>query len=278
MKKKSIALVLVATVVLTFMSSAFAYSTTDDMDKPIISAAETALEAPCALSTYSKDDLRESYWNSEEFQMHYAEDPEGAIANLDHAVAFDWNALLSSANITNDDVASVDTELVQQLNSYSCGPASAYMAIGGWGETGSILGLSTEEKLQELASEMGTDSSGTYVYSVTNGLNRYTIGHDYGYYLGQDLTQALFRIYSFNSLSYERAPLLHARTAALSYYNGHNSGHYITVTEFNYGTEEVRLHDPNYNDAYYGIHYVPYTEAYDSINLESDRYYICYWP
>lgn len=277
MKKKSIALVLVATIILTFISSAFAYSA-DDTNKPIISASETVLELPSALSTYSEDNLRESYWNSEEFQMHYAQDPEGAIANLNHASAFNLGDSLSSAYVTNDEVASVEAELVQQLNSYSCGPASAYMAIDGWGETGSIYGSSTEEKLRELASEMGTDRSGTYVYRVTNGLNLYTTDYDYSYYLGQTMTEQEFRIYTFNSLSYGRAPLLHARTALLSYYNGHNSGHYITVTEFDYGTEQVRLHDPNYNDAYYGIHYVPYTEAYDSINVESNRYYICYWP
>lgn len=154
------------------------------------------------------------------------------------------------------------------------------MAIGGWNGTGSIKGKSPTDKLNTLARQIETETDGaSVVYKVRNTLNSYLSNYKYSYYAGNTLDLQRFRIYTFNSLAFDRAPILHARTEELSYYNGHESGHYITVTEMNYNTMKVRLHDPNYNNQYYGIHFVPYTEAYDSIHRPDEtRYLICHWP
>lgn len=250
----------------------------------VVSEAESVMNQ-CVEPLLTEAELRNVYWSSSEFQAHYADDPADALATLDSIVDAYFASpqaetyTPSSVATVDSDVASVDVTLVKQINSYSCGPASAYMAIDGWGGTGDITGSNTTAKLKTLASEMGTNSSdGTYVYKLRNGLNNYVSRYEYQYMEGSTISELNFRVYTYNSLTYNRAPILHAKTAALSYYNGHNTGHYITVTEFDYGPMEVRLHDPNNNSTYYGVHYVPYEEALSSIADYSGRYYICYWP
>ena len=273
--KKLCSLLLIIGLLVSVAVPTFAIELTTP--SPIISSAESSI--PRIVSTpITEAEFRAAYWASSEFQAHYANDPVGAIASLDKAVEDYFSSFVSTHSSTDDEIASVSTTLVQQLNSYTCGPASSYMAIDGWDGTESIAGTTTSAKLKNLATQMGsTPGDGTLVYRLTKGLNTYTDKYDYTYYLGSTLDEFLFRVYTFNSLSFNRAPILHAQTAAISYYNGHSSGHYIAVTEFDYNTMEVRLHDPNNNSAYYGVHQVPYEEAYSSIADYSDRYYICYW-
>lgn len=279
--KKVVSIILALAMLLATSSVALAADRTDTSNKngPIISSAESRIPNTNSFSLSEKD-LRDTYWASSEFQAHYAADPSDAIAMLNKVVAgYRTPAFASTRSITDEEVASVNTTLVKQLNGYTCGPASSYMAIDGWNGTGSITGSTTTAKLERLAVQMESDSNdGTYVYKLKNVLNTYTDDYDYAYYEGSTLDQFHFRVYTFNSLSYDRAPILHAKTAALSYYNGHNTGHYITVTEFDYNTMEVRLHDPHTSNAYYGIHQVPYEEAHSSVSDYAGRFYICYWP
>lgn len=278
--KKSLSKLLAWILSIAILGSvnAFAVESVTSSPTPIICSAEG--NNPRTVSTpMTEAVLRAVYWASSEFQAHYADDPTDALASLDKAVEDYFSSFVSACSTTDDEVASVSTTLVQQLNGYTCGPASSYMAIDGWSGTGSITGSTTTEKLKRLATQMESSSDvGTYVYKLKNILNTYTNKYNYAYYEGSTLDEFLFRIYTFNSLSYNRAPILHAKTAALSYYNNHNTGHYIAVTEFDYNTMEVRLHDPNNNNAYYGIYRVPYEEAHSSIADYSGRYYICYWP
>lgn len=279
--KKIVSVILSLAMLLATSSVAFAtdITSTPSSNAPIISSAESRIPK-AASSPLSEKEIRDIYWASSEFQAHYAANPSDALATLDKVVAgYATPISTNTRSTTDEEVASVSTTLVKQLNSYTCGPASSYMAIGGWNGTGSITGSTTTAKLERLATQMGSASGvGTYVYKVRDVLNTYTNNYDYAYYEGSTLDQFLFRVYTFNSLSYDRAPILHAKTAALSYYNGHNTGHYIAVTEFDYNTMEVRLHDPHNSNTYYGIHQVPYEEAHSSVSDYSGRYYICYWP
>lgn len=77
------------------------------------------------------------------------------------------------------------------------------------------------------------------------------------------------------SLFYNTAPIIHARTAYLPYYNGHASGHYIAISEVDKANATIRLKDCNNNSAYYGQHIVSVNDAYKAINEESSRYLIC---
>lgn len=285
--KKTISIVLLLSLLSSMSSVVFAaestepthsFKTNSEKILPIISSAELAIPTEHS-ELMSEEALRDSYFTSREFQMHYATDPVDALATLNKIVSDYYTPITAMPYTTTDEeVVSVNTTLVQQPNGTYCGPTSSYMAIDGWNGTGDIRGKNTDEKIDQLAKDMYTDSSGSFVYRVRDGLNKYTNNYDYGYTKGTELTQFLFRIYTFNSLAYDRIPLLHAKTGSLSYYNGHNTGHYIAVTEFDYNTMDVRLHDPHNNNAYYGIHYVPYEEAFSSISDYSERYYIYYWP
>ena len=280
--KKVCSILLTLVLIMSIPVPSFAVEVGPKSTTPIISSAESNLPMT-RRNRMTEAELRAMYWASSEFQKFYENDPDDALASLDKAVEDYYVSLPSStystASYTAEDIASVSAVLVQQLNSYSCGPASAYMAIDGWSGTGSISGTTDTAKLQRLASQMNTnETDGTVVATLTGVLNGYVNSKKYSYYLGSTLDEFHFRVYAFNSLSYERAPILHAKTGALSYYNGFNRGHYITVTQFDYNTMEVRLHDPNYRDDYYGIHYIPYEEAHSSVADYSDRYFICYWP
>ena len=229
-------------------------------------------------------ELREAYMNDEQFQAHYETDPEGALNLLDKIVQ-DYFEVSNNKGISilgfDDESAYLLVTTYKQPNSYYCGPASSLIAISGWNGTGNVSGSTDAAKMDTLAGEMGTNSTdGTAVYRVRQGLNNYVPNgqYKYSYYLGSTLTDLTFRSYLYNSLAYGRVPLLHAKTGALSYYNGHNTGHYIAVSKIDHSTMQVRLNDPNNNSSYYGTHYVSLSEALSCIHDYSSRYLICYWP
>lgn len=70
------------------------------------------------------------------------------------------------------------------------------------------------------------------------------------------------------------APILHAKTQYLPYYDGHDSGHYIAVSEVDKTNGIVRLSDCNCNNDYYGVHVVSVGAAYEAIFQKSQRYLI----
>lgn len=245
----------------------------------------------------AEESLRSAYMNDSEFHAHLAADPKDAMDALDNAInnlgvidPADEKKYIEMINASvgtvgtlglmpmfwdNYNYAWVNTSLVQQINGYYCGPASVLMAIWGWG--GNVSGSTNTAKQNTLASAMGTtSSSGTYVYRVRDTLNSYLGSNFYSYYLGSSLDQTTFRVYVFNSLSKNRAPILHAKTEYLSYYNGHASGHYITATDFNYDNMTIRLHDCNNNSSYYGVRSVAWQQVYNSI-YASGRYLIVNW-
>ena len=76
------------------------------------------------------------------------------------------------------------------------------------------------------------------------------------------------------SLTNCRPVILHAKTKPISYYKGHQSGHYISLDYVNRQTDMVQLVDCNWNDEYFGVHSVTLKEAYDSVHEESGRYLI----
>ena len=223
-----------------------------------------------------EDSLRNAYLSSPEFIAHMEADPAGAEAMLEKIIEDTLAARSGVAPYMDNDVrAWVNLTLIQQDGNTYCGPANVLMAIKGWG--GTVPGSTTDAQQAYLAGIMGTDSTGTYVYRVRDCLNSYLSYMTYSYYQGAELSTLQFRSYIYNSLAHDRAPLLHARTKYLSYYNGHSTGHYITIGSYDSSTMEVTLYDSHPNDLYYGIHTVSYLEAYDSIASESGRYLIVNW-
>ena len=72
----------------------------------------------------------------------------------------------------------------------------------------------------------------------------------------------------------DRASILHARTIALPYYGGHDSGHYICVSGIDLDTGLIRLVDCNDNDDYFGIWSIDRSYAFNAIHNYPGRYLI----
>lgn len=113
------------------------------------------------------------------------------------------------------------------------------------------------------------------VYQARDTLNKYYHGSGtYIFVQGKNLNESTFEDYVAKSLTNCKPVILHARTQYINYYGGHASGHYLSLDYINRSTDTVRIVDCNNNDAYYGIHNVTLSEAFNSINKESERYLI----
>ncbi|MCI8432076.1 MAG: hypothetical protein HFH83_02620 [Lachnospiraceae bacterium] len=165
--------------------------------------------------------------------------------------------------------------LIQQTESYNCGPTAALQVLYGMGCQNQVYGQTDADKISSLEEDSGTDSSGTMVYRLTNTLNKYTTRVNYEYVLGSGMTMDEFQKKVETSLFYDTAPILHARTEYLEYYSGHRSGHYIAVREIDKTTGKIRLQDCNKNNKFFGQHVVSIEEAFKTINEENSRYLIC---
>lgn len=166
--------------------------------------------------------------------------------------------------------------LIQQTKTFNCGPTAALQVLYSMGCQNQVTGQTNEDKISQLEKDCGTNKEdGTIVWKLTNTLNQYTTRADYRYILGSGMTMEDFQKKVETSLFYDVAPILHAKTQYLDYYNGHESGHYIAVCEVDNATGKIRVQDCNCNNKYYGQHTVPIEKAFRSINVESWRYLIC---
>ncbi|MEW8973714.1 MAG: C39 family peptidase [Tissierellaceae bacterium] len=138
--------------------------------------------------------------------------------------------------------------LVQQRETYYCGPASAYMVID------YIDGDSPSQR--NLAKSLGTTTSGTYVYRMRDELERYN--RDYDYYHVDDVNFNRYVRYSIDDDGPVVAHVLVNRLPNST--SGSSSGHYVVIKGYDYGWggstshDEVTYNDPNWNDAYYGTY------------------------
>ncbi len=131
-----------------------------------------------------------------------------------------------------------------QSNSYYCGPANVKQVLQYI--NGSSLSQST------YASNMGTNSSGTYVYRIRNELNNKQSYHTYAYtQMGSGDLEKFKNIISSdifygNDTEVKGIPvILHALTKALPIYNSHNTGHYLTVSGYSAIARTVTYVDTN---------------------------------
>ena len=144
----------------------------------------------------------------------------------------------------------------RQETKYWCGPASVQMIVKY--KTGKKVSQST------LASYMNTNKSGTYVYQIARGLNKYTSSNFYGY-----KTVYQKGIYEATKESVNKNyPIVgNVNTKLLNDKYPFDSGHYVVITGYRYriqGTpasksaDYLRANGENkslyYNDPYFASH------------------------
>ena len=98
----------------------------------------------------------------------------------------------------------LDITPIQQETSYYCGPANVKMVLQYL--NGSSLSQST------YASSMGTNTSGTYVYKITNELNKYSSKK---YQYASNLSQDTFKSIIDSDIANNKPLILHAKTRSL---------------------------------------------------------------
>lgn len=180
-------------------------------------------------------------------------------------------------NIVIGDVYYANVPVIKQSTSNNCGAASALQALYGLGCQSNVPGSTDNSKMATLTKDMKIEENGSaYVYLVTNTLNKYSPNYTYSYYGISSMNMNQLKNRIATSLQFDAAPILHARTEYLSYYNGHASGHYIAVGSINVSTNDITVKDCNYNDKYRGTFTITLQEAYDALDRYKDeRYLIC---
>ena len=200
---------------------------------------------------------------------------EKAISTYENRISAGIGGGISTRDLGNNgNNLSTNIPLIQQTTSKNCGPTSAFQVLYGMNCQNLVSGTTDAEKIEQLMDDCDTDSTGTMVYKLTAGLNMYA-ARDYEYILGTNMTEAEFQGKVETSLYYNTAPIIHARTEYLPYYNGHASGHYIAICEVDKANKKIRVKDCNNNNAYYGVHQESISDVYKTISEVSSRYLIC---
>ncbi len=260
--KKSILLILVFLLTLGVSTNNFISFSHDEIEKN---------------NFVNKSELEKQIWNEymqlDEFKMHFNEDPKDAKAMIDSIV--DTKIKINYHNSNNltpksgqGNIALIYFPKFKQNIDYYCGPASALTAIYGMGKENSVSGSTYSTKQNTLGKNMNTNKTdGTIVYRMRNELNKYS-SESYNYYY-QPSKNEMFSII-FGSLLSDNAPILHADTKSLGYYNGYSTGHYVTIVFCNssFGDGEIgglAVMDNNRKDEFYGTQDISLNEAYNSI-------------
>lgn len=240
----------------------------------------TILTFSIQATALTKDEIKSQiivkYSNDEQFQLNSADNPDSAAQMIDRLVEIELrNISYELMRIDTTKTYSCAVPKIKQTTEYNCGPTSAFQALKAAGVSNNITGSNDSEKINTLTTLMGTTSSnGTSPYNIKEGLNKYLSTAPYVFATGSSMTLNSFGTNVIYSLNDGYAPILHAKTKYLDYYNGANYGHAITIKSANKATGVVVVSDCIYLDAYYGEHTITMSMAYNSIISEADRYLI----
>lgn len=149
----------------------------------------------------------------------------------------------------------------QQNSLNYCGPACVQMAV--YYLTGNYYSQT------ELANYMGTDSSGTYVYQVKNGLNAY-IGQNY--YAYKTLSQ-LDIVQGTKSTINDNHPVVANVNPAVLYGSTTSTQHYVLIIGYDYtwpGTPVSSTSNVNATYPKYITYIDPYGEHFGTLTVSAD--------
>lgn len=157
---------------------------------------------------------------------------------------------------------------VRQSDHNNCGPASTLMALIGSGASG--YSYTTDSNtlntwLNTLKGRLRPNNENVTNIGDITAVMRENVPSRNGYIYK---TKA-FSKYTYNkalgyiesSLIMDAVPVIRVKdTSLLGYYNGHSCSHYMVVTSVDILAEEITVIDPHYDDKYFGVHYISFTE------------------
>lgn len=159
--------------------------------------------------------------------------------------------------------------VVKQAKTYYCGPAAVLEALIGNGILDDVSINKNLAKQNAIASALGTTSSGTYVYQITNVLNSYYSSdkYEHRYYSQSNYDSSIS--FLVDALQSNYVPIVRVTdTSAFSYYNGNSYTHYVAVNYVDYDKKTIGIVDPHYNTTFGGEREVTFTEFKNAIKQD----------
>lgn len=156
---------------------------------------------------------------------------------------------------------------VRQNTNNNCGPASTLMALIGSGASGYSYTTDTNTLntwQNNLATQLKPDTNGTPIGNITEVMKANVPSRN-----GYSYKTKAFTKYSYNkalgyiesSLIMDAVPVILVKdTSLLGYYKGHSCSHYMVVTSVDTLAEQITVIDSHYDDKYFGVHIISFTE------------------
>ncbi len=184
------------------------------------------------------------------------------IANQDNASTFAYNP--SSAYFYSNYTVPV----IDQVYSYTCGPASYLQALTGNGILTNNSNNTSDFAVLDAADEIGTTPEyGSNPQQVTDALNRQEeleSYYTYNFFTEFTYNQSIYMLqYAFMN---DITPVVYvADTSWFNYYNGVSQRHFVTVASINYQSQRIVIVDPNCEDEFRGRHEITFNEFYNAM-------------
>lgn len=156
---------------------------------------------------------------------------------------------------------------IMQTKNYNCGTTTVLQTLYGMGFEDNVPGNTDVDKINHLDTVYLVDElEQSDLDKLVEALNDYTTGLRtfQKSFISIYVSMAEFEDMIATSLTNCKPVMAMVNTLYLSYYNGAEYGHYVSVDYINRTTDVVRIVDCNYNTAYYGVHYVSLTELYNA--------------
>lgn len=212
------------------------------------------------------------------FISAYEGDRDNAIRNIYFTldcIAHSGNASTLAYNPSSAHFYSKSTvPVINQVYSYTCGPASYLQALIGNGILANNSDNTSASAVLDAADEIGTTPRyGSNPQQVTDALNRQEeleSYYSYNFFTEYTYNQSIYMLqYAFMN---DITPIVYvADTSYFNYYNGASYKHFVTVSSVNYQSQRIVIVDPNYVDAYRGTHTITFNEFYNAMrNTSSD--------
>ncbi len=145
-----------------------------------------------------------------------------------------------------------------------CGPASALQALVSNKKIS--YPSDTMSAVEQAGRDIGTTPSGTFVYQITDYMNKYETSASVKY-RSKGFTRFSYEKaldFVINSLANGRAPVMRVyNTKLMSYYNGAPYSHYVTIIGVDTGEGTITVVDPHYDGRYQGVHTITLSEFYN---------------
>lgn len=177
------------------------------------------------------------------------------------------SSLFNNIGIMSSGSNSLSVPLYLQEQYYYCGPASTQMVLK------YVTGVKYSQSTLASSNNLNTTTNGTYVYKVTEVLNKYITTGQYQHVLTSRYAFGNSLIYSIDG---NRPVICHVNPQYLPNYTGTATGHYLVSKGYSWGWSGSNYYSTVYyndsNDDHYGTFDSPVSAMENAINQNAGYY------